>query len=1128
MLSKPALARCRFLLFVAVAAAPVSARAEVAAPVSAEAELAAAAIRLPAGFSAAPVASEPQFANPVAFCFDPQGRIFVAETHRVHKGVEDNRHHMDWLDDDLAAKTVADRRAYTIRRMGDRIGKFTEFADQVRLLADRDGDGKYESSSVFAGGFNAVEDGAAAGVLWNGDRLWFTCIPTVWELRDADGDGQAEEQRTVATGFGVRNAFFGHDMHGLIHGPDGKIYFSIGDRGLHVETPEGVLSNIESGAVLRCEPDGSHMELVATGLRNPQELAFNDVGDLFTVDNNSDSGDRARLVHIVEGMDAGWRMAYQYLPDRGPFNREKVWEPQNDSQPASIVPPLANMSDGPSGLVYYPGTGMPAEHAGAFFLCDFRGSAGPSGVREFWVRPRGATYELDRERMFAEGVLATDCEFGPDGNLYIADWVDGWEGTGMGRIHRVTNDDVQAAEARAGSQFLLEQARTLPPAELLPLLNYHHMRVRLAAQSELVKGGAEAAPPLVALAKSREAPRPGRLHAIWAIGQLAELDPSLFDELAALCQDADAEVRAQAAKTLGRGASAAFEPRAAWGAAITPLLDDDSPRVRSFAAITLGKLRYEPALRPLLELADESGETDPTLRHAAALGLAGSQSAEALAAAAPRASVGQRLTLVVALARQKSPLLGRFLNDDDSRVATEGARAIWDVPVPETFGELAMAIGAVPSDNEPMLRRALAANVAVGSPENLNAVVDCALRTDLSPALREHAWGLARQWQSPSSRDPVLGQWRPLAPRPWEELAAALRAALPRIVEASASDATGLVVAAEVGVQEAFTPLVGIISSPAQSNELRSRALAAIGAADEGLVLQAVDAGLASTQPAVRGAARQMLAKRFPARAVRVLQAALESSTPAEQKAAMDSLAELDLPDARTIIGQWMDRLERGECPPAMALEVLDAAGRSSDAALADRRKAYDAKTAGEGAMAMFAACLEGGDALRGGKIFAENATVSCRRCHSPEGGEVLVGPSLADAGLRLKRVELLESIVDPNAKITEGFKTTVLQLDTGRVVSGIVRREDDKQAVLVNPEGKEMVVDKQKVEERFEGKSAMPEDVTKHMTPRELRDVVEYLSTLRTPAKPGESAAEEGGHGGERAAPAAAAPSGN
>jgi quinoprotein glucose dehydrogenase len=353
--------------------------------ISSEAALAAKAIQVPAGFTLKTVASEPSLANPVAFCFDPAGRIFVAETYRVGKGVEDDRHHPEWLDDDLAARTVADRREYLKRHMGDQIHKFMEASEQVRLLEDRDADGIYEFSSIFSNDYKDIVDGAAAGVMWSNNRLLFTCIPTLWELRDADGDGKAEERRSLATGFGVHTAFYGHDLHGLCEGPDGKVYFSIGDRGLNVETPDGVLSNPDSGTVLRCNPDGSQLEIFATGLRNPQELAFNEFGDLFTVDNNSDSGDKARLVHIVEGMDAGWRMPFQYLADRGPFNREKIWHTQNNEQPASIIPPLAHISDGPSGLVYYPGTGLPAEYDGRLFFVDFSGAAATSGNSQFYV-----------------------------------------------------------------------------------------------------------------------------------------------------------------------------------------------------------------------------------------------------------------------------------------------------------------------------------------------------------------------------------------------------------------------------------------------------------------------------------------------------------------------------------------------------------------------------------------------------------------------------------------------------------------------------------------------------------------------------------------------------------------------
>jgi quinoprotein glucose dehydrogenase len=1081
------------------------------AAVSPESELAAAAIRVPEGFTVAPVASEPQLANPVAFCFDPQGRIFVAETHRVHKGVEDNRHHMDWLDDDLAARTVEQRRDFMVRRMGDQIGNYTANSDLVRLLEDRDADGRYEHSSIFSTGYDNVEDGAAAGVMWLGDRLLFTCIPSLWELRDGDGDGQAEHKKSLAEGFGVHVALFGHDMHGLTHGPDGKVYFSIGDRGLEVKTPEGrVLSNPDSGAVLRCNADGSDLELFATGLRNPQELAFNEHGDLFTVDNNSDSGDRARLVHIVEGMDAGWRMSYQYLPDRGPFNREKIWHTKNADQPASIVPPLTHLSDGPSGLVRYPGTGMPAGHEGAFFLADFRGAAGSSGVREFWVEPVGATYRLAKDAMFAEGILATDCDFGPDGALYISDWIDGWGGTGKGRIHRVLPGDADSAEQRRATQELLKRLAQSEAAELLTLMGHADMRVRLAAQRQLVARGELSSTPLVQRASTPGDNLLARLHAIWAIGELSESDPTLLDQLAKLCADSEPEVRAQAAKALGRGATADNSLCHAWGAGLVPLLADASPRVRAFTAISLGKLAHSDALAGLLKMARENADEDPVLRHAAAVGLAGSQTPESLLAAAQGAGESERLAIAVALGRQKSPLAAELLNDDAEKVRTEAARAIWDAPISAAYEPLAEVLPCVSSSNEPMLRRALAANAALGAADNLEAAIACGLQSSLGHAMREHAWQLIHDWAAPSPRDPVHGLWRPLPPRSQDDAVATLRTALPKILEAGVHGGIGLVVAAELGVHEAHHPLASIVGNSAYSPELQARAIAALGVADESLLTQVIEAGLKSDEPEVRSAARQLLIQRFPDRAVEQLSQAVDSATMSERQAALTMLAKLDDPGAREVVGDWFTRLEQGGCPPQLQLEVLDAASQSTDSEVQQRYKTYIERNASDDPLAQYSSCLLGGDAELGRRIFEENTALACRRCHSPNAGEKLVGPNLADVGLRLKRRELLESIVKPNAKIADGFQTTVLQLDTGKVVSGILRSENDAHAVLVDPDGKEIVVDAATIEDRFEGLSAMPEDLVKQMTPRDLRNLVEYLSSLRTPPDASHGAAQE------------------
>ena len=132
----------------------------------------------------------------------------------------------------------------------------------------------------------------------------------------------------------------------------------------------------DEGAVFRCNPDGSGLEIFATGLRNPQSLVFNEVGDLFTGDNDCDNGDEERFVHVVEGGDSGWRVGYQFAPlgKAGPWNTERLWHQRHPGQAAYIVPPICNVEDGPSGIVYYPGTGLNPSYRGHFFMTHFKGS----------------------------------------------------------------------------------------------------------------------------------------------------------------------------------------------------------------------------------------------------------------------------------------------------------------------------------------------------------------------------------------------------------------------------------------------------------------------------------------------------------------------------------------------------------------------------------------------------------------------------------------------------------------------------------------------------------------------------------------------------------------------------------
>ncbi|HEX6987547.1 MAG TPA: glucose dehydrogenase, partial [Planctomycetaceae bacterium] len=228
-------------------------------PPSDEAERALSAFRVPEGMKATLVAAEPKLANPVAFWIDHEGRYWVCETFRQGNAVVDNRGREYWLLDDLAAQTVEDRLAYYRKHLGEEgLKAFSEHHDRIRLLTDTDGDGTVDEATVFADGFNSPEEGTGSGVLTAGEDVYYTNIPHLWRLRDTNGDGVADEREKLLSGFGVRTAFRGHDMHGLVMGPDGRLYFSIGDRGFNVVTKEGErIAMPDRGAVFRCEPDGS-------------------------------------------------------------------------------------------------------------------------------------------------------------------------------------------------------------------------------------------------------------------------------------------------------------------------------------------------------------------------------------------------------------------------------------------------------------------------------------------------------------------------------------------------------------------------------------------------------------------------------------------------------------------------------------------------------------------------------------------------------------------------------------------------------------------------------------------------------------------------------------------------------
>lgn len=1059
------------------------------------------AMRLPEDWQVRLFAAEPMTANIVAFDVDYRGRVFVAESYRQSVGVTDNRNHDEtWVLADLASKTVQDRIDYHKRLLPDQGKAYTTEIDRIRRLVDTDGDGVADEATTFIEGFNRIEEGTAAGVLARGDHLYLTCIPKLWKLVDKDDDGKVDESIVMSDGYGVRVAFRGHDMHGLIIGPDGRLYFSIGDRGYNVTTAENKrLVDPASGAVFRCELDGSGLEVFARGMRNPQELAFNDVGDLFSGDNNSDSGDRARLIHILQGGDSGWRMYYQYLPDRGPFNREKIWEPFHPEQPAYLVPPIVNFADGPSGLAYYPGTGFGDRLKDTFLLADFRGTPGNSGIRSFRLEPDGAFYKLAADDQLIWSVLATDVMFGPDGAIWISDWVNGWNGEGKGRIYRVTDPNAKDQElVKEVQQILQGKWADYDEAKLVAWLAHPDRRVRLESQLQLAERNASGS--LLAVATDALATRTARLHAIWGVDQIVRRqetpDVAVFTAVLTLLKDKDDYVAAAAAKFCGENLPSQ-EQKSKLVDRLREQLTSPSSRVQYFAAMALGEIKAADTINDVIRFLEANDNRDPALRHAGVMALVGSATPEQLTGFRNHPNESVRRALVVALRRMGSASVGEFLQDPSPLVVAEAARAIHDEPIGVALEVLASRLEQPIADQETQ-RRILNANYRLGTAQAAERLVHFAARAGADEAMRLEALAMLDAWGEPDPRDRVLNAYRPLTKRPMVEVQVALKTEMPQLLSASDAIKTQAVaLAASLGLDDVVPVLLKRVESKDIPPASRASALQSLAKLDAAKATAAAKSSLASAHVPLRLAALRVLSRTQPAANIVVLEKATKSDVLLERQLAWDLLGQIKTEATAGILNAGVEDLLEGAVPADTQLNLVEAAKGQLSEAMAGRLTAFEKKQQEASPIGKWMFSLKGGDVEAGRKLFVGKTELSCVRCHKVNGTGGDVGPDLSVIGKTRDLPYLLASIALPDAAIAEGFETAVIADDIGVTHIGIVTKEDDEQVELIKADGTRVTLFKEEIVAREKGKSAMPADLLNYLSPRELRDLVAYLGSL-------------------------------
>ncbi|HEX6889333.1 MAG TPA: HEAT repeat domain-containing protein [Chryseolinea sp.] len=1066
-------------------------------------------------------ASDSLAPDPVAMSIDDEGRVYLTRTNRQKNSEFDIRGHRDWMIPSISLQTVEERRSFLRATFAPEKSKENEWLedlnhdgshdwkdlaiekDEVWRLEDKSGDGYADVSTRILNDFHDEVTDVAGGLLIRDNDAFVTIGPDMWRVKDTDGDGVLDEKTSISHGYAVHIGFSGHGMSGAIEGPDGKIYWQIGDIGANITAPDGkVHAYPNEGVLVRSNEDGSDFEVFAAGIRNTHEFVFDEYGNIISSDNDGDHpGESERLVYLVEGSDQGWRSNWQYGKYVDPKNNEyKVWmeeglyKPRWEGQAAYIIPPIVNFHNGPTGMVYNPGTALGSAWKNNFFLVEFVGNPSRSHIWAFTLKPKGASFELVEDKDVVSGILPTGIKFGPDGALYVADWINGWGTKNYGRVWKldVTDDknDLKAERAETKRLMILDYAAQ-SDAELGKLLFYGDMRIRQKAQFELASRGQKGWDEFKKALDQREN-QLARVHAIWGMGQLGRKDKSHAAPLVELLKDEDAEIVAQAAKVIGE-----IKYKEA-GDALIPVLQTNNPRAIFFAAQALGRIEHAAAVTPIIQMLEKNNDEDNYLRHAGVLALSRIGQVEPVIALSTNSSKALRTAAVLVLRRLKNENVAIFLQDKDEYIVTEAARAINDdLSIEKALPALAATLNEKRFTSEPLLRRGVNACLRVGGEKEMDMLIAFAKRTDVPANIRAEALATLGVWASPSTLDRVDGRLRGKIERDPAMITSKVRGFASEFLQSKDPD---ILVATTkmmsyLGIKDYNANIEKLLtnSSPA----VRSAAITSLSALKYDKLESVIKRGMEDKDGGVRAVSVGLLnelditKENLPA----IVQPIFKKGTVREQQELLKVLGEMPVEKSEPVLDGLIDDLANKKLPQTITLDLMEAVDSTHSEKLIAKLKPL--RPTGNKTES-FMEALYGGDARRAGWYFMTNSTAQCVRCHAVNGeGGGTVGPDLGQIGDKLSREEILRALIEPSARLAPGFGSVKLTLKDGQVVSGILMEESADELIIKTSDAEPLEVSTSRISKRENTPSAMPPMGTL-MSKREIRDMVELLANFK------------------------------
>ncbi|MDA0765722.1 MAG: c-type cytochrome [Verrucomicrobia bacterium] len=957
---------------------------------------------------------------------------------------------------------------------------------RVLRLRDTNHDGRADQVTEFIKDIDSPR-----GLIWDHDRLYLLHPPHISVHFDRDHDGIAEESKILISdiAFGFKDRPADHTTNGLELGIDGWIYIAGGDFGfMNATGTDGRTLQHRGGGVIRFRPDGSGLELFATGTRNILGTPTSPTLDMFARDNTNDGGGwDVRLHHFTGLEDHGYPRLYINFADE-------------------IIKPLADYGGGSGcGSVYISEPGFPSEWNNAPFTCDW----GRGATFHHTLQPKGATFgETAAPRPFINVNRPTDADVDGMSAVYQASWKGpatfGWAGPDHGYIVRVAPKGFQPEP--------LPDFEKLSDTQLVALLESpSHIRT-LAAQRTLLRrpNNKETSNAILALATDPAKPLAARVAALYAFTQAdptgalpaltaaGKIDEQLLPYVLRATGDLPADALQGARELIARGATSAT-PRARLEAcvaaarlnltedapAIAKLLADPEPVVVHTAYRALAQLGAYEAVLPVLK------NSDPDTRKAAARALMRMHKPEVIGA------------LIAQLAQETDPALRRPLLSILCRLyhrEGEWQGNSWGTR-PDTRGPYYQPVTWEESDR---ILTALTASLATATPEEASFLIETlnqnriqsnealqriiALATADKKIIPDALAQLAAAGTMPDEALPLILAAAKNKDTPPDALAAAIKLLM-------SSDHKEVIPA----VLNALATLDGADGANKQRDAARKAFLGAPKLENHHLALEALALQHGDTAEglwAYSGVLTLASRKGGSPESRQMSEKAIDTAwnDPARRIALIKTAERLRSPllNDRIIVAL-------NDTTPAVAEAAKQAANRLK-IQIPGEDKTPKFSTL-DPAKALAQVVKHKGVPALGESVFTR---ATCVACHTTSQDQDQKGPYLGNIATTYRRNELAEAILDPNKTIAQGFASNVITLKNGTTHMGFVTNEADDQVTLRDIAAQEHTVTKSDIKERTTlPTSMMPAGLMNGFTVHEMASLLDYLETLAKKTSP-------------------------